>query len=44
LIDLLDRVDRAPADRTQTKTPPDDWALALLAQDLIVGSSADEFP
>jgi hypothetical protein len=43
LIDLLDRADRAPANRTQTKTPPDDWALALLAQDLIVGSSADEF-
>ncbi|MCW3044600.1 MAG: hypothetical protein JWL57_2758 [Actinobacteria bacterium] len=43
LVDLLDRADRAPANRAETKNPPDAWGLALLTEDLIVGSSADEF-
>jgi hypothetical protein len=39
---LVDLLERAPATRSQPKTPPDDWGLALLAEDLIVGSSAAE--
>lgn len=39
---LVDLLERAPATRAQPKTPPDDWGLALLAEDLIVGSSAAE--
>jgi hypothetical protein len=40
---LVDLLDRAPVNRAETKTPPDAWGLALLTEDLIVGSSADEF-
>jgi hypothetical protein len=39
LVDLLARVPSKPLYSAQ----PHDWALALLAQDLIVGSSAGEF-
>ena len=39
---LVDLLERAPAKRAQPKTPPGDWGLALLAEDLIVGSSAAE--
>ena len=39
---LVDLLERAPAARAQPKTPPDNWGLALLAEDLVVGSSAAE--
>jgi len=39
---LVDLLERAPAMRARPKAPPDDWGLALLAEDLIVGSSAAE--
>ena len=39
---LVDLLERAAAARAQPKTPPDGWGLALLAEDLIVGSSAAE--
>jgi hypothetical protein len=38
---LIDLLDQAPANRAEAK--PADWALALLAGDLIVGSTAGEF-
>ena len=39
---LVDLLERAPAMRARPKAPPDDWGLALLAEDVIVGSSAAE--
>jgi hypothetical protein len=40
---LIDLMDRAPAHRAPARTPPDDWGLTLLTEDLIVGSSAEAF-